>query len=99
MKNDNELRNDGDFKTAPTFTLFDEELGKDTKFVLLARTVYKDALYYALAPEEDKESYVIVAVKEDGEDILFESVEDDTVFEELVNIFDELLDGEMDYDA
>ena len=99
MKNENELRNDGDYKSAPTFTLFDEEQGRDIKFMLLARTMYKDALYYALAPEEEKESYVIVSVKEDGEDILFESVEDDAVFEELVNIFDELLDSEMDYDA
>ena len=47
----------------------------------------------------DRISARVVSVKEDGEDILFESVEDDAVFEELVNIFDELLDSEMDYDA
>ena len=99
MKNDLELRDDGDFKSAPTFTLFDEEAGADVKFTLLARTVYKDKLYYALAPASDKESYVIVGVSEDGEDIIFSSVDDDAVFEELVNVFDELLSEEMDYDA
>ena len=99
MKNEFDLRDDGDFKGAPTFTLFDEERGADAEFVLLARTEYKGALYYALAPKDDEESYVILSVKEDGEDILFESIDDDAVFEELVNIFDELLSDEMDYDA
>ncbi len=99
MKNEFYLRDDGDFKDAPTFTLFDEERGADAEFVLLARTVYKGSLYYALAPKDDAESYVILSVREDGEDILFESIDDDAVFEELVNIFDELLSDEMDYDA
>ena len=99
MKNDFELDTNGDFKKSPIFTLFDEECGKDKELSLLARTEYKGQLYYALAPLDDIESYVILSVKEDGEDIIFESVEDDELFEELVNIFDDLLDEEMDYDA
>jgi hypothetical protein len=47
----------------------------------------------------DPESYVIVEVREDGEDILFESVENDSTFEALAEIFDEMLDSQMDYDA
>ena len=99
MKNDFELREDGDFKNAPVFTLFDEEQGCDAKFTLLARTEYGGKLYYALTPMNDPESYVIVEVREDGEDILFESVENDSTFEALAEIFDEMLDSQMDYDA
>lgn len=98
MKNEFDLRGDGDFKDAPTFTLFDEERGTDAEFVLLARTEYKGSLYYALAPKDDEESYVILSVKEDGEDILLETVEDDATFEALVDLFDSLLDEETDYD-
>ena len=99
MKNEFELRDDGDFSQSPTFTLYDEGAGREVKFGLLARTVYLDKLYYALSPLADADSYMIVSVTEDGEDILFEEIEDDAVFEELVNIFDELLSDEMDYDA
>ena len=99
MKDEFDLREDGDFATSPTFTLYDEELGKDAKFVLLARTEYKKQLYYALAPIEDAESYVILHVSEDGEDIVFTSIDDDVLFEELADIFDEMLADEMDYDA
>ena len=99
MKDGFDLREDGDFESSPTFTLYDEELGRDAKYSLLARCEYEGSLYYALSPLEDADSYVIVSVKEDGEDILFESVDDDKTFDELVDIFDELLSDEMDYDA
>lgn len=98
MKNEFDLNEDGDFENAPIFTLFDEEKGADADYVLLARTVIKDQLYYALASLDDPESYVILAVKEDGEDIIFEAPADDDLFEEVREAFDALFDEEFDYD-
>ncbi len=88
-----------DFESAPTFTLIDEESGKEEEYVLLARTVYRDKLYYALAALLDPESYVILGVSEDGDDIVFETVTDDILFDELAALFDELLSEELDYDS
>ncbi len=98
MKKEFDLNEDGDFESAPTFTLFDEEKGVDAEYVLLARTVIKEQLYYALAAISDPESYVILAVKEDGEDIVFEEISDDALFDEVAEAFDELFDEEFDYD-
>ncbi len=97
---ENNFENNGaeDFDVAPTFTLLDEQTGTDAEYVLLARTLFRDKLYYALSAVLDPESYVILAVSEDGEDIVFETVSDDELFDELVNVFDELLSEELDYD-
>lgn len=98
MKKEFDLNEDGDFEEAPVFTLFDEEKGTDAEYVLLARTVIREQLYYALAAISDPESYVILAVKEDGEDIVFEAIADDELFDEIAAAFDDLFDEEFDYD-
>ncbi len=98
MKKEFDLNEDGDFESAPIFTLFDEEKGADAEYVLLARTVIREQLYYALAALDDPESYVILAVKEDGEDIVFEAISDDALFDEVAEAFDDLFDEEFDYD-
>ncbi len=92
-------KDEQDFETAPTFKLYDEAAGTEADYVLLARTVLKGKLLYALTALSDPESYVILSVKEDGEDIIFESITDDELFEEAVGVFDELLSEEMDYDS
>ena len=97
MNNEFDLNESGDFNAAPTFTLYGED-GTPQEYLLLARTVHKNNLYYALSALTDPESYAIVSVKEDGEDIVFEAIEDDLLFDELVVIFDELLSEELDYD-
>lgn len=99
MKKDFDIREDGDFETAPTFMLYDEECGCDKEYVLLARTVKDGRLYYALTAVEDSESYVILRVLEDGEDIVFETVDDDGLFSELCELFDDLFSQELDYDS
>ncbi len=98
MKKDFENEKD-DFDTAPTFMLFDEQLGTEAEYVLLARTVLDGQLYYALSAVHDPEAYVILAVSEDGEDIVFETVQDDATFNAVAEAFDELFENEMDYDV
>ncbi len=99
MEKDFEKNVSGDFEAAPIFTLTDENSGEEEKYVLLARTLLRERLYYALSPLSDPEAYVILSVTEDGEDILFETVDDDELFDELTEIFDELLSEELDYDS
>ncbi len=98
MSDEIKLGEDGDFESAPTFTLYDEQTGRESEFVLLARMEYKGCLYYALTPVDDSESYVALSVKEAGDEIIFETIEDDTLFEEVVAEFDALLEAEYDYD-
>ena len=98
MEKEFNLNENGDFETAPVFTLYDEEKGCESEFVLLARTVFEGKLYYALSAEDDPESYVILEVTEDGEDIVFNTIADDDVFDAVAEAFDELFDAELDYD-
>lgn len=99
MKKEFDISEDGDFESAPTFMLYDEERGCDQEYVLLARTVLDGRLYYALAAAEDPDAYVILRVIEDGDDIVFETVDDDGLFCELSEIFDSLFSEEIDYDS
>lgn len=99
MKKDFDISEDGDFESAPTFMLYDVERGCDKEYVLLARTVKDGQLYYALSAADDPDSYVILRVVEDGEDIVFETVDDDGLFSELCEMFDDLFSQELDYDA
>ena len=68
-------------------------------FVLLARGEIDDNLYYALEPaDEDSDEYVILRVKEDGEDIILESIDDDDEFDKAEDFFNDLFFNEVDYD-
>ena len=80
------------------YTLTDEE-GKETEFALLDQYEENGNLYYALVPvDDDGEEYVILRATVDGEDLLFETIEDDDEFEKVEDYFNDLLFNEVDYD-
>lgn len=96
--------NDIPAEEADIVELFDEE-GNGHKFELIAEHQEGDALYFAAipceesAPEQEFDEYLILKqYEEDGEFYLAE-IEDDAEFERIAEIFDNLFDEEIDYDA
>ena len=85
---------------AEPIVLVDEETGEEKAFDVIANATIDDQLYFALVPSEDEEAeeYVILKATEDGEDILFETIEDDDEFEKVEEYFNDLLFSEVDYD-
>ena len=83
------------------YTLTDEDTGEEVDFQLIARATIDDVLYFALVPANDPEceEYYILSVREDGEDVILESIDDDDEFEKVEEYFNDLLFGEADYDA
>ena len=80
-------------------TLTDEETGEELDFELYARATIDDKTYFALVPcDEEADEYVILRATEDGEDIIFETIEDDDEFEKVEDYFNDLLFSEVDYD-
>ena len=80
-------------------TLTDEN-GVESDFELFHSMEVEGCTYLALVPVEDKESgeYVILKlVVEDGEEILV-TIDDDDEFENIADLFDAELFGEIDYD-
>ncbi len=81
------------------YTLTDEETGEEIDFQLIARATIDDVLYFALLPlNEENEEYYILRVSEEGEDVIFDTIEDDDEFEKVEEYFNDLLFGEVDYD-
>ena len=79
--------------------LVDEETGEEHQFEICAQATIDDQLYYALIPvEDDGNEYVILKATVDGEDLLFETVDDDDEFEKVEDYFNDLLFSEVDYD-
>ena len=85
---------------AYVITLTDEETGEDKDFEVLADEIIDGKRYFALveADDEDTDEYVILKAVEDGEDLIFETIEDDDEFEKAEDYFNDLLFGEVDYD-
>ncbi len=80
-------------------TLIDEETGKEETFEFLAREEIDGVLYYALYPlEEDGDQYIVLKAHENGEDIMFESIDDDEEFYKVEEYFNDLLFNDIDYD-
>jgi uncharacterized protein YrzB (UPF0473 family) len=80
--------------------LVDEESGEEQAFEVIANATIDDKLYFALvmADDEDADEYVILRATVDGEDMLFETIEDDDEFEKVEDYFNDLLFSEIDYD-
>ena len=80
-------------------TLTDEETGEEQDFEIWAQATIDEKLYFALVPvDDDGEEYVILTATVDGEDLLFETIEDDDEFEKVEDYFNDLLFSEVDYD-
>ena len=89
-----------DLEEVDIITLTDEETGEEKEFELLARGEINGELYFALVPaNEESEEYIILKAHEDGDDIVFESVDDDEEFDKVEDYFNDLLFSEADYDA
>ena len=80
-------------------TLTDEETGEEKDFELYARCTIDEKLYFALVPvDDDGDEYVILRATVDGDDMIFETIDDDEEFEKVEDYFNDLLFNEIDYD-
>jgi uncharacterized protein YrzB (UPF0473 family) len=83
------------------YTLTDED-GNESDFELLAKYEENGKLYYALVPSEAGEveelEYVILEVVEEGDEVNLFTIEDEVEFDHIANVFDEMLNDEIDYD-
>ena len=82
------------------YTLTDEDTGEECDYELLAEATIDGQLYYAMAPADDEEAeeYVILRVIEKGDEVIFESIDDDDEFEKVEDYFNDLFFNEVDYD-
>ena len=81
------------------YTLTDEE-GNEARFELAGTRELNGETYYALIPiENDKDEYVILKseISENNEEMLV-TIDDDDEFNNISEIFDNELFGEIDYD-
>ena len=80
-------------------TLTDDETGEEQDFEIWAKATIDEKLYFALVPaNEESEEYIILKAHEDGDDIVFESVDDDEEFDKAEEYFNDLFFNEIDYD-
>ena len=80
-------------------TLTDDETGEEQDFEIWAQATLDEQLYYALVPvEDDGNEYVILKATIDGDEIIFETIDDDDEFEKVEDYFNDLLFSEVDYD-
>ncbi len=80
-------------------TLTDEETGEEADFELYARATIDGKDYFALVPcDENSDEYVILRATVDGDDMIFETIDDDDEFEKAEEYFNDLLFDEVDYD-
>ena len=96
IKNNPELEEEFDENI---ITLTDEETGEEQDFEIWAKATIDEKLYFALVPVNDEgDEYVILRATVDGEDLLFETIDDDDEFEKVEDYFNDLLFSEVDYD-
>lgn len=79
-------------------TLTDDD-GNESEYELIGETESEGSTYYALAPADNDEEYVILKLErdEDGEEIL-STITDDDEFDRVASIFDDELYEDIDYD-
>lgn len=80
-------------------TLTDDETGEDQDFEVIAEGTVDGKNYFALVEANvETDEYIILEYREDGDDIVLETIEDDDVFEKVEDYFNDLLFSEVDYD-
>ena len=80
-------------------TLTDEETGEDQDFEVIAQGEIDGKNYFALVEADvETDEYIILEYREEGEEIILETIEDDEVFEKAEDYFNDLLFSEVDYD-
>ena len=88
------------------FCMLEDENGDEHKFEVIAECEHQGAKYYAMIPALDSDmndefcEYVILKEIVDGEDVSLVSIDDnEEEFNAVADIFDNLFDEEVDYDA
>lgn len=80
-------------------TLTEDETNEEKDFEVIAQGEVEGKNYFALVPaNEESDEYIILEYREDGEDIILETIEDDDVFDKVEDYFNDLLFSEVDYD-
>ncbi len=80
-------------------TLTDLETGREIEFKVIAEAVLSGKRYFALVPPEEKgNDCIVLSVSGEGEDLIFETIEDDDEYETVEDYFNDLLFGTSDYD-
>ena len=80
-------------------TLTDEDTGEEQDFEIWAQATIDEKIYFALVPVDDEgDEYVILRATVDGDDLVFETIDDDDEFEKAEDYFNDLLFSEVDYD-
>lgn len=80
-------------------TLTDEATGEEFEFELCASANIDGKDYYALASTNGKDDdLVILSGRREGEDIFFETIDDDDEFDKVEDYFNDLLFSEVNYD-
>ena len=76
--------------------------GEDIEFFVLEETQLSGNKYLLVCDSEDEnedsEATILKAVAEDGDDVVYEFVEDDVEFEAVAKLFEELVGDEADMD-
>ena len=81
-------------------TLTDDETGKEQDFEVIAEGTVDGKNYFALVEANvETDEYVILEYREDGDEVILETIEDDDVFEKVEDYFNDLLFSELDYDG
>ncbi len=79
--------------------LTDEETGEEINFKFLARVELDGNIYYAITPADEKsEECTILKAREEGDVVIFESIEDDDEYERVEEEFNDLFFNEVNYD-
>jgi len=97
---DNENMMLDDYDSPYEVTLVDDETGEEIKFVITARAEIEGKMYFALEnPDEESDEFIILRAKIEGEEVLFEDIEDDDEFYKVEDYFNDLFFGEVNYDG
>jgi hypothetical protein len=75
-----------------------EETNEDVVFAILGSVQYNEYAYLMVVDEkelndEDMTAYILKAIEIDNEDIIYEIVDDESELDEVMNMFDDVLDN------
>lgn len=98
-ENEKKLPSAEDVDENNVIPLTDEETGEEINFKFLARVELDGNVYYAITPaDEQSEECTILKASEEGEDVVFESIEDDDEYERVEEEFNDIFFNEINYD-
>ena len=87
-----------EYSIGDVVTLTDDE-GNESEYELIGETESEGDTYYALAPTDNDEEYVILKLDEDDDGaMILTTITDDDEFDRVASIFDDELFSDIDYD-